>query len=377
MTNDIATYRSLFPYLDTGCIYMNHAAISPLSKRVVDAIHGYLKQRSETEIENFLTFQRTLVETKEMIGKLINASSERIALVDNTSNGFNLLANGLKWKTGDRILLNDMEFPSNVYPFLNLKRHGVEIDFVKNRNGMILLEDIEQALTPRTRLLSISHVQFLNGFRIDLEGVGDLCKTRGIIFSVDPIQSAGALQIDVKKASIDFISCGGHKWLMSPQGSAFIFLTEELQERIQQAYVGWTSVANPWNLLDYNLDLQPSARRYENGTMNFMGICGMHAALSLLLEIGIETIESRILELTDFLVAQLSDAHVDPATCIQHEHRSGIVSFKSDKSQAVYDKLLSEKIELAVREGLVRFSPHFYNTEEEIEKAVEIIKGMQ
>jgi cysteine desulfurase/selenocysteine lyase len=258
-----------------------------------------------------------------------------------------------------------------------LKRHGVEIDFVKNRNGIILLEDIEQALTPRTRLLSISHVQFLNGFKIDLEEVGDLCKTKGIIFSVDPIQSAGALQIDVKKANVDFISCGGHKWLMSPQGSAFIFLTEELQERIQQAYVGWTSVANPWNLLDYRLELQPTARRYENGTMNFMGICGMHAALSLLLEVGIETIEGRILELTDFLVAQLSDAQVYLATPVHHEHRSGIVSFKSDKSQAVYDKLLSEKIELAVREGLVRFSPHFYNTEEEIDKAVEIIKGMQ
>jgi len=377
MTNDIATYRSLFPYLKTGYIYMNHAAISPLSRRVVDAIHGYLTQRSETEIENFFTFQKTLVETKEMIGKLINAPKERIAFVDNTSNGFNLLANGLKWKTGDRILLNDMEFPSNVYPFLNLKRRGVKIDFVKNRNGMILLEDIEKAITPRTKLLSISHVQFLNGFRIDLERVGELCKAKGIIFSVDPIQSVGALQIDVKKAKIDFISCGGHKWLMSPQGSAFIFLTEELQERIQQAYVGWTSVANPWNLLDYKLELQPTARRYENGTMNFIGICGMNAALSLLLEIGIENIERRISQLTDFLITQLTDARVDLATCIQRKHRSGIVSLKSDRCQAIYDKLLSEKIELAVREGLVRFSPHFYNTEEEIDKAVEIIKSTQ
>jgi selenocysteine lyase/cysteine desulfurase len=197
MAKDIRDYRSLFPYLKTGYIYMNHAGISPLSQRVVDAIHDYLWKRSETEIENFFTFQKTLVETKEMIGKIINAPKERIAFVDNTSNGLNLLANGLEWKTGDTILLNNLEFPSNVYPFLNLKRHGVQIDFVKNRDGKVLLEDIEKAITPQTRLLSISHVQFMNGFRINLEQVGELCKSKGIIFSVDPIQGTGAMPIDV------------------------------------------------------------------------------------------------------------------------------------------------------------------------------------
>jgi selenocysteine lyase/cysteine desulfurase len=164
---------------------------------------------------------------------------------------------------------------------------------------------------------------------------------------------------------------------MSPQGTAFIYLTDELQERIEQAYVGWTSVANPRNFLNYSLELQPTARRYENGTMNFMGIRGMNAALSLLIEIGIENIEKRVIELTDFLIARASEANIESATPTDPKHRSGIVSLRTQNGQAVYDKLLSERIELSLREGLIRFSPHFYNIEEEIEKAVEIIKSIQ
>jgi selenocysteine lyase/cysteine desulfurase len=201
---DIEKYRTLFPAIETGTVYLNHAATSPLSSRVVAAVDNYLLERSKTRIDNFGSLIRIAKETKEYIAKLINAAPDRITFCDNTSNALNILATGLDWKQGDRIILNDIEFPANVYPFLNLKRHGVEVDFVKSRGGKILPEDIDAAMTDRTRLLSISHVQFLSGYRADLKSIGELCEKQGILFSVDAIQSAGVVPVDVQEMKIDF-----------------------------------------------------------------------------------------------------------------------------------------------------------------------------
>ena len=182
MSSVCLSYRSLFPYLDTGTIYMNHAAVSPFSQPVVDVLQHYIHQRSVTQIENYFAFQPTLQETREQIAFLLNTQPERIAFVRNTSDGLNILASGFPWQKGDRIILNDLEFPSNIYPFLNCQHFGVEIDWVRHQDGKILLEDIELLITLRTRLISISHVQFLTGYRINLEKLGQLCKAHNILF---------------------------------------------------------------------------------------------------------------------------------------------------------------------------------------------------
>ncbi|MEX0601944.1 MAG: aminotransferase class V-fold PLP-dependent enzyme, partial [Bacteroidota bacterium] len=280
-------FRTLFPHIGTGMIYLNHAAMSPLSTRVVQAVTDYLHRRSETEVEFYQPVIRTLVETKRLIGTLLQTSPDRIAMTDNTSNGLNILAAGFDWKSGDRILVPDIEFPANVYPFLNLKRHGVEVDFLPVRNGHIGIEEIEPALTARTRLFSVSHVQFLHGIKVDLAAIGDLCKRKGILFCVDAIQSVGAVPIDVKAMNIDFLATGGHKWLMAPEGIGFIYVSEECQSRIRQAHVGWTSITDFFtDLLRYRLDLDPSARRYENGLVNVAVLMGLHASLQILLDAG-------------------------------------------------------------------------------------------
>lgn len=372
---DIQRYRKLFPVTESGTIYLNHAATGPLSTRVVSAVNKYIRERSETNIDNYALFQPTLVETRGFAAKLLNATADRIAFFDNTTNALNLLAAGLEWKTGDRIILNDIEFPANVYPFLNLKRLGVEVDFVHNRDGKILFQDIESKVTPRTRLISISHVQFLTGYRADLKTIGAMCRKAGIIFCVDAIQSAGVIGIDVASMNIDFLAAGGQKWLMAPQGIAFAYVSAETQDRIRQAYLGWTSIKDFFgDFTRYRLDLDDTAKRYENGTLNYVGITSLHESIGTLLEVGIENIEEHVLDLSDRLIEELRLLGMKAYVEGERSNRAGIISFAVPDAPAFAGLLAKSKIEVAVRQGLVRVSPHFYNSEEEIMALVERLK---
>jgi cysteine desulfurase/selenocysteine lyase len=366
------SYRPLFPHTKHQ-VYFNHAAVSPLSNRVMDAFTAYLKERNETDIENYPTLVRLLVSAKNAVATLINADSRNIAFVPNTSYGLNILAQGLTWQSGDRILLADIEFPSNVYPFQNLTSQGVEIDFIKSRDGKILLEDIEKMLTPRTRLFSISHVQFLTGYRSDLKAISNLCKKHDVVFSVDAIQSIGAMQIDVKDMGIDFLAAGCHKWGMSPMGTGFIYLTDAMLARLRQPFVGWLSVEDAWNMLDYNLTLLPDARRFELGTQNWMGMVGLNAAFSVFHDIGQAVIQKKILLLSGYLAERLTEHGYELACDAPVENRSGIVSFKAANADDVFKTLMSHNIETATRIGLIRVSPHFYNTTEEIDLFIEAL----
>jgi cysteine desulfurase / selenocysteine lyase len=374
---EIAEARNFYPYLNSGRIYMNHAAVSPLSTPVVEKLDDLIYERSTTLIEDFSAYLKLVSDTKSKIGELINADPDRIAFVENTSNGLNILAQGLDWKPGGRIILNDIEFPSNIYPFMNLKSYGVEIDFVKSDNGKVVFDDIEAAVTPDTMLISISSVQFLSGYRAALQRIGELCKSKNIIFCVDGIQSLGAIKMDVKKYNINFLSTGGQKWLMALQGLGFIFIDEELQERIKPKYVGWTSVANAWELLDYNLELRKTAERFQNGTVSALGIAALNASLSFFKNFGYDEIEKVILNNTIYFINSLNEIGVVPLlNGVDKDNLSGIVSFRSDKAQQIFSELEKENVVGAVREGIVRFSPHFYNNREEIDRVVNYLKNM-
>ncbi|MBL7074732.1 aminotransferase class V-fold PLP-dependent enzyme [candidate division KSB1 bacterium] len=366
-------YRSLYP-ITKKFVHLNHAALAPMSTRVLKAIAEFIGHRSrdgEDRIEEHLGKMTYL---RGLLGKLINAPGDRIGLVKNTSEGLNILASGLQWQPDDRILLNDLEFPANVFPFLNLKRRGVKIDFVKNRDGKILVEDLDRAVKPKTRLLCLSFVQFLNGFKADLEAIGRWCRRKGIIFCVDAIQGLGALPVDVQKASVDFLACGGHKWLMAPQGTGFVYVTEELQDQIYQAHLGWLSMKDPANFFNYNVDLLGSAQRYEIGSYNFMGFLGMIEAIKLLLGVGIENIKKRIMDLTDLLIAELQESGISVLTPLEPDCRSGIVFFGAVNPGDLYKKLSSQKIIVSHRGTGIRVSPHFYNTEDEILRLVDCVR---
>ncbi len=228
---NITDVRNNFPYLNNDIIYFNHASSGPISLLVANRLTELLKEKSEDKIDDYISFLKVLEETKDLLAEMIHCNADRTAFVDNTSNGLNILAQSIDWKKGDKVLLNDIEFPANVYPFLNLKRFGVEVDFVKSENGIVTAEQVIQSITPQTKLISISFVQFLSGYKVDLEKIGNHCRANNIIFCVDGIQGIGAMQIDVTKCKIDFLACGTQKWLLGLQGLAFIFVDNELQKK--------------------------------------------------------------------------------------------------------------------------------------------------
>jgi cysteine desulfurase / selenocysteine lyase len=354
--------------LETSKIWLNHASISPISTRVHAAVDAYMHNRMTGDIDVYLAAQRSVVQTKKNLALLINAQPERIGFVMNTSEGINILANGIDWKSGDRILLNDIEFPTNVVPFLNCRRHGVEIDFVKSSSGEISIDDIERMITPRTRLLSISFVQFLSGFKADLRTIGRLCKKHNLIFCVDSIQGLGVSPLDVADAQIDFLSNGGNKWLMGMMGLGFVYLTEELQARLTQAHIGWTSNKDFFgDFFNFRIDPDPTARRYENGTQNYCGIAALQESTSTLLEVGIDRIASHIETLTGSVITLCDELGFDCLTPREPEKRAGIVSFRCLDTEGAFAALSAACVMVSMREGMLRVAPHFYNSMDDID----------
>ncbi len=374
---DVQKAREYFPYLKKDKIYFNHAATGPLSTVVLERLNKLFHERSEGSIDYYSELIKIIAENKIKLAELINSTPERIAFLDNTSNGINVLAQGIKWKKGDRILLNDIEFPANVYPFINLEKQGVIIDYVKSKNGKVLTEDILSMIKPDTRLVAISQVQFLTGYRADLKEIGNYCKDKNIIFSVDSIQGLGAITVDVQNENIDFISCGTQKWLLGLQGLSFIYVSEKLQDQMDQKNVGWLSVEDAWNLLEYNLKLKNSADRYQGGTLNETGLWALNGSLKLFNEFGWNNIEETVLDNSKYFMNKLKENNIESilADC-EKKNISGIVSLKSESAQKIFDKLTEKNIFLAVREGVLRFSPHFYNTKEEINKVVEELRTL-
>ena len=369
---DKSSVRNLFPYLERGIIYFNHASTGPVSVLVKQRLTDLLEEKSKDKIDDYSSFLKVADETKELLSKLINCPIDRLAFVDNTSNGLNILAQSIDWKTGDRILLNDIEFPANVYPLLNLKRFGVEVDFVKSKNGIVTAEQIIESVKPETRLISVSFVQFLSGYKIDLEKIGSFCRKNNIIFSVDGIQGIGAVNTDVQKSKIDFLSCGTQKWLFGAQGLAFIYVDEKFQKKMIPANVGWLSVNDAWNLLDYKLDLKTSANVFQGGTLNAFAIYAFNTSLKMFKDFGFNNIQPEVLSNTKYFINKLKGIGLNCvlSNCSDNE-LAGIVTIKPENPEKVFEKLTAKKIFCSIREGLVRFSPHFYNTNQEIDRVVD------
>jgi cysteine desulfurase / selenocysteine lyase len=376
-TETIEKARSYFPYLKKGIIYFNHASTAPISTVMKTRIENFIRERSEDALDDYWAFKAVADETKAMIGEMINCTGDRIAFLDNTANGIIWLALGIEWKPGDRIILNDVEFPANVYPFLQLKEKGVEVDFIKSTNGIVTSEEIINAIQPRTKLISVSFVQFLSGYRIDLEKIGKVCKERGIIFSVDSIQGLGAIRLDVEKYNIDYLANGTQKWMLGLQGLAFIYVRKELQDKMKSAPIGWLAVKDAWNLLDFDLTTKETAERFQPGTLNNLGIYAFNTSMKLFKEFGFDEIEKLVLSNSKYFVEELVKIGCEPPLNNPSEkHLSGIVSFRSENAQKIFDILSQKKIVCSLREGYIRFAPHFYNTKQEIDFVVDTLKNI-
>lgn len=368
--------RQQFPHLQSGQIYLNHASISPLSTRVVDAMTNYLRIHSDGTQVSYDDELKIESDCRTAVQTIIHAESkDRIALIGNTSDAINIVASGLPWHRGDRIILNDMEFPANVYPYHHLQEQGVIIDIIKCPDGKITPEMIAKTITSKTRVVALSAVQFLSGYRADLGSIGRLCRDRKIWFVVDGIQAVGAVPLDVQEMKIDGLAAGAQKWQMSVQGTGFLYVNEPLQEAIHPQFVGWLGVQDAWNFYNYGQPLASTARRYEGGTVNHLGFCGMVASLSLLLEQSADAIERHILALSKILSDGLQRIEgVNLISPLVDKERAGIVTIALPPivdTSTVFKKLLARNIVISLREGKLRYAPHFYNSPEEIQIAIE------
>lgn len=374
---DLLKYRKEFPFI-RKVTFLNHASFGPIPARALRSTHEYYDALTLKKIADMdkLTFHR-LDLIRNYLSKMIKAKPSEIGLVPNTSYGLNVAANGLKWKPGDKVLLSDKEFPANVYPWLNLKRKGVEIKFIKSRNGFFDLDNLVKAIDSRCRVLSLAYVQFFNGFKNDLETIGKICQEKDIFLVVDGIQGTGCVDLDVKKAKIDFLACGGQKWLLSSLGTGFFYLSGQAKRKIEPEFFGWMGV--DWNLEFSDLfryDLSPfsSSRRFEIGTYPFSNLWTMCSSLELLSNIGTKAIEKQVFELLDILLDYLKESPYQIRSSLEPVHRSGIISFSGKNTARLFRTLSSKKILVSLRENSIRVSPHFYNSPEDIQKLIRVLK---
>jgi selenocysteine lyase/cysteine desulfurase len=364
--NFIEYYRKEFPVVN-NYVYLDNAGVAPISLRALEAAEKFLRESSESGAYRHEQFMKRVEEVRETCAALIHARSDEIAFVKNTSQGLSIVAGGIDWKVGDNVLVYKKEFPSNIYPWLQLERRGIELRFIPSRKGRILIGDIEGLIDSQTRLLTISSVQYSNGFRIDLKSVGDLCKRKGIFFCVDAIQSLGVVPMDVRGCNVDFLAADGHKWLFSPEGTGIFYCRRELAEKIEPPLIGWKSIKNEYAFDRVNFDLKKDARRFEEGSLNVVGIYALGAAVDLLLEIGIERIEQRVLDLGTLIMRLAEERGLVTGTPKEREARGGIVSLFGDfDPHAVRKQLRELGMIVSVREDGLRLSPGFFNTENEI-----------
>ena len=358
--------------------YLDHAASGVLSKVTRAAVSAFLDVRGgvgSDDVSGWLAFEPVLASARERTARLAGCRADQIAFTAHTSDSLSLLAEGLPLGPGDRIAIPDCEFPSNVYPFQHLARKGISVDLIPTHRGIVTLDAIERALTPSTRVVSISWVQFLSGHRIDPAAVAEIVHAHGAWLSVDAIQGAGALEMDVTAWGVDWVSGGAQKWLMGMRGVGWAYVSDDLLDVVTPR-AGWLGGPVDWDAFTaYDLRFWPDARRFEIGTHNHAGIVALDAALAEVEEIGranclahTQAISLRIARELDALGLRRYGSD-DPA------HTSGIVTVEAPDAEAVRQRLVDAGVVVSVRNGLLRVSPHWYTTQADVDRLVDALKG--
>jgi selenocysteine lyase/cysteine desulfurase len=367
-------FREHFP-VTKAWAFFDHAAVAPLPTPAVRAMAEYTEDMSLNGALAEKRWTQRREEIRALAGQLIDADPLDIAFVANTTAGIGIVAEGFPWAAGDNVVTAAEEYPSNQYPWMNLRDRGVEVRAVASRGNRVAIDDIRAATNDRTRVLSLSAVEFASGYRNDLDALGELCRKYGTFFFVDAIQALGAFPIDVRHAPIDALAADGHKWLLGPEGAGLFYIRREWVDRLHPVGVGWNSVVGATDFGTIDFRLKPHAGRWEGGTHNFAGIAGLGASLRLLLDAGIPTISERVLALTDLLCEQASRIGWQVFSSRLDGEKSGIVSLMKDgiSPWAVKKRCQEAKIVVNVRAGRLRVSPHAYNSFEEIDRLIDLL----
>jgi len=363
-------YAGEFP-VRNNLVYLNHAAVSPLSRRSADAMKHLADDCLHFGSLHYPEWLAVYEGVRAAAAKIVNGRPGDIALVKNTSEGIATLAMGLDWKAGDRIVGFREEFPANVYPWKRLEAKGVEITWLSATDP---LERIDEACRG-ARLLAISFVQFLSGYRAPIQAIGEICHRNHCIYFVDAIQGLGAFPLDVQACHVDALAADGHKWLMGPEGCGILYINQALQEHVEPVEFGWTNVAGYGDYGSRDMTLRPDAGRYECGTLNTIGCFGLKAAIEFLLEVGVREIAPVVQNLGDRIAHGVQAKGYELLGNRTPENGAGIVSFRKPGVEAAQTvaKLRARGIVAAPRAGWVRTSPHFYISPADIDLMVDAL----
>jgi len=367
--------RSLFPVTDKY-IYLNHSAVSPISTPVRDAMCGLIEDVTRHGSVNYNDWLQAYERTRESAARLVNARAHEIAFMRNTSDAISAVANGIEWREGDNVVSCNVEFPANVYPWMRLcQERGIQLKLARERDGRIDAGELLSLVDERTRVVTISWVQFASGFRSDLARIGKFCRERDIIFVVDVIQGLGGLKLDVERDYVDAFAADAHKYLLGPEGIALLFVSDRVIDRIKPTVVGWTSVKNYEQHLNYDLNYRDGALRFECGTLNSAGVYGLGAAIDLFLDAGPDEIEAYLVGLSSYLAERLTSLGYNVVSSRQPGETSAVVTCTHERhSPRELNRLLwAKKIITAPRANRLRISPHFYNTREEVDSLIEAL----
>lgn len=361
--------------LNEDVIYLNHAAVSPWPVKTADVVKAFAHENQVQGSKNYLQWMKTESQLRSRLASLINArSADEISLLKSTSEALSTVAYGLEWKAGDNVVLFKQEFPSNRIVWESLKSRGVEVRELEIHGTQSPEDALISSCDARTRLVTVSSVQYADGFRADLNKLGSYCRDNDILFCVDAIQSLGALHFDAQACHADFVMADGHKWMMGPEGLALFYVREEIRDQLTLNQYGWHMVANPGHFDTPDWEVSPTGTRFECGSPNMLAIHALNASLGLIEEMGINEIETLVLSNTQYLMELiLSEPKLTLISDTDMVRRSGIVTFKVNNADStkIYENLMSKSVICAARGGGIRFSPHFYNTNNELEKAVE------
>lgn len=366
-------YRDEFP-VKQELIYLNHAAVAPLCRRAADAMKGLADDACRYGSFHYGDWMESYSGLRKATARLINASPGEIALVKNTSEGIATVALGLDWKPGDRVVAFKEEFPANYYPWLRLAGRGVEITWLSIYDSIEKIAEV----VPGARLLAVSFVNYLSGYRVDLQAIGELCEKHNCFFFVDAIQGMGVLPLDVEACHIDALAADGHKWMLGPEGHGVLYVRKKWLDAIEPVEFGWTNPAGYEDYSSRDMTLRADAGRYECGTLNTIGTYGLRAALEFIVEVGIENIAPAVLALADKIEWGVRAKGYEVMVERTATNRSGIVSFRhpSIDCRSIVAELKRNRVTCAPRQGWIRMSPHFYISPADIDRVLDLLPSV-
>lgn len=368
--------RTLFPIAER-LVYLNHAAVSPIPTSTLAATEAQLRDVHEKGSLNYRNWLSVKEEARKLLAALLGARPEQVAFVRNTSDALSTVANGIPWKSGDNIVTFRKEFPSNIYPWLRMRNaHGVEVRMCEERDGRVDEDELCNLVDHKTRIVAISQVQYASGFRANIRRISEVARRFDALLVVDVIQGLGVVPIDVDGEGVDVAAGAGHKWLLTPEGVGYLYLSDRARERIEPTLVGWVSVQDPEDFDNFQQPWKRGTLAWETGTAPTALIHGLRASLELLTTTGTERIANYLEQLTDYLCDRIPPSHFELVSSRQPGEKSQIVCIKHRQglsSMALYKHLTSRNIVTAPRGDRLRIAPHFYNNREDIDHFIDAL----